>query len=107
MIEVNNGMMQGKNNDVAFILTAVPGLLGLFGLGHLYLGARRRAIEFLAVTAVLYVVLVLGLLFPQLIPALIMVPVLPVAWALGYLVELYDARETAKRRQYEEVARER
>lgn len=100
-------MMHGKNNSVAFLLTVVPGLLGLFGLGHLYLGSRRRAIEFLAVTAVLYVGLVLGLLFPQLIPALITVPVLPAAWALGYLVDLYDARETAKRRQYEEVARER
>ncbi len=101
-------MIHGKNNSIAFLLTAIPGLLGLFGLGHLYLGERRRAYEFLAVTAVLYVVLVLGLLFPQLIPALIMVPVLPATWAIGYLTELYDARETARRRQYEEeVARER
>ena len=71
--------VQPTQQNLAFLLTAILGLLGLFGLGHLYLGARRRAIEFLAVTAVLYVVLVLGLLFPQLIPALIMVPMLPAA----------------------------
>ncbi len=107
MIEVNKEMTYRKDNSVAFLLTAVPGLLGMFGLGHLYLGARRRAVEFLAVTAVLYVVVVLGLLFPQLIPALIMVPVLPAVWAIGYLAELYDARDTARQRQYKEVARER
>ncbi|MCL4436725.1 MAG: hypothetical protein M1503_09640 [Thaumarchaeota archaeon] len=100
-------MLHGRENNVAFILTAIPGLLGLFGLGHLYLGARKRAYVFLAVTAVLYIVVVLGLLYPQFVPALIMAPVLPAAWALGYLAELYDARETARRRQYAEVARER
>ncbi len=98
-------MMQGKNNNVAFLLTAIPGLLGLFGLGHLYLGARKRGYEFLAVTAALYMIVVLGLLFPELVPALVMAPGLPAGWAIGYLVALYDVRKIAKRSQKEEVGK--
>lgn len=33
---------------LATILAAVPGLVGIFGIGHIYLGATRRGIGILA-----------------------------------------------------------
>jgi hypothetical protein len=101
-------MMHETNNNIALLLKVTPGLLGLFDLGYLYLGARSRAAaEFLAITVVLCVVIILDLLFPQLLPVLIMVPVLPTVWFLGYLVDLYGTGETAKQRSCKEVAHDR
>lgn len=36
-------------NTIATVLAVVPGLFGIFGLGHIYLGAARRGIAILAI----------------------------------------------------------
>jgi hypothetical protein len=40
-----------KNNAVGFWLDVIPGLVGLFGIGELYLGKRNRGEAFLVWTA--------------------------------------------------------
>ena len=70
-----------KNNSFGFWLDIIPGLLGLFGLGELYLGHKRRGELFLAWTAALYVSVVLAFALPSLSYYW---GYLPIAWATGY-----------------------
>ena len=71
-----------KSNSKGFWLDAIPGLLGLFGLGELYLGKKRRGELFLAWTAVLYVSVMLAFILPNLSYYW---GYLPIAWATGYV----------------------
>lgn len=71
-----------KSNSFGFLLDAVPGLVGLFGLGELYLGKKRRGELFLAWTAALYISVVLAFALPSLSYYW---GYLPIAWASGYV----------------------
>lgn len=84
-----------KSNSTAFWLDAIPGLLGLFGLGELYLGKKRRAELFLVWTAALYVSVVLAFALPSLSYYW---GYLPIPLATGYFLLLISiVRLTRKR----------
>jgi hypothetical protein len=84
-----------RSNTVGFWLDAIPGALGLFGLGELYLGKRLRGEIFLVWTAGLYASVVLAFEFPSLsyyleIPSGRM--------GLGYLLLLVDIYRVTRSR---------
>ena len=68
------------------MLDFIPGLLGLFGLGEIYLGKRLRGEVFLIWTAGLYVSVFLTFVAPS----LSFWGYLPIGWGLGYLALLLD-----------------
>ena len=70
--------------SLVLILGTGLGLLGLFGLAHLYVGLRWRGLAFLSCTAILYGMAVLSL-FRQGLP----IP-LPVIWGIGWVVQEFD-----------------
>ena len=85
-----------KSSSFGFWLSAIPGLLGLFGLGEWYMGHKRRAELFLVWTAALYVSVVMAFLFPDLSYYW---GFLPVAWGTGYLVLLIDISALTRRKR--------
>jgi hypothetical protein len=84
-----------KSNSRGFWLDAIPGLLGLFGIGELYLGKKRRGELFLAWTAALYVSVVLAFAYPSLSYYW---GYLPIAWATGYFLLLIDIFRLTRKR---------
>ena len=76
-----------KSNSIGFWLDIIPGLLGLFGLGELYLGHKRRGELFLVWTLGLY----LSVLGAFALPSLgYYWGFLPIAWGAGYVLLLID-----------------
>jgi hypothetical protein len=75
-----------RSGRTAFLLDFVPGFLGLFGIGELYLGKRLRGELFLIWTAGLYISVLLTFISPN----LSFWGYLPIAWGLGYLLLLFD-----------------
>ncbi len=84
-----------KSNSFGFWLDAIPGLLGLFGIGELYLGRKRRGEMFLVWTAGLYVSVLLAFAFPSLSYYW---GYLPIAWGTGYLLLLIDIFRLTRKR---------
>jgi hypothetical protein len=76
-----------RSNSAGFWLDAILGLLGLFGIGELYLGRKRRGELFLVWTAALYISVGLAFAFPSLSYYW---GYLPIAWATGYFLLLVD-----------------
>ncbi|HZY46460.1 MAG TPA: hypothetical protein VFE96_01570 [Candidatus Bathyarchaeia archaeon] len=85
-----------KSNSVGFWLSVIPGLLGLFGIGELYLGKKRRAELFLIYTAGLYISIAFAFALPSLSYYW---GYLPIAWATGYFFLLIDIIRLTKKRQ--------
>ena len=77
-----------RHNSFGFLLDAILGLLGLFGMGELYLGRKRRGELFLAYTIVLYTITTLSVAWPK--PTAFYSGYLPVAWGIGYFLLLVD-----------------
>jgi hypothetical protein len=77
---------------VAFWLAVIPGLIGIFGLGHLYLGRIRRGYAFLSITAVLAVMLLVAFAAPRDLPALLAAPGMPAIWFMGWIAGMWDIR---------------
>ncbi len=84
-----------KNNSYGFWLDVISGLLGLFGIGELYLGKRRRGELFLAWTTGLYISVALASTFPSLSYYW---GYLPVAWGTGYFLLLIDIFRLTRKR---------
>jgi hypothetical protein len=76
--------------NIAFWLAAIPGLFGIFGLGHLYIRERGRGYVFLSVTAVLAVLVSIALFAPNYMPPLLAAPGLPTIWAVGWFWSMWD-----------------
>jgi hypothetical protein len=81
---------------IAFWLDAIPGLLGFFGVGEVYLGHIRRGEAFLVWTAALYVSVLVSFAFPGLSHYW---SYLPVAWGAGYLLLLVDIFRVTRMRR--------
>jgi hypothetical protein len=71
---------------IGLFLDVVPGLVGLFGLGELFLGKRSRGRMFLLWSAGLY----LAIFFSFFVPDASYLRFLPLAWGAGYLLLLLD-----------------
>jgi hypothetical protein len=84
-----------KSNSTGFWLDVIPGLLGLFGIGELYLGKKRRGELFLVWTAALYTSVILAFAFPSLSYYW---GYLPIAWATGYFLLLVDIFRVTRKR---------
>ena len=78
--------------SVAFWLDVLLGLLGIFGLGHLYFGSRTRAYHFLSLTAVLGALVAWAFLAPSTLPPLLGAPGMPTIWFIGWIAQIYDIR---------------
>jgi hypothetical protein len=85
-----------RNNSYGFWLDVLPGLLGLFGIGELYLGKKRRGELFLAWTAGLYTSVLLAFGFPDLSYYW---GYLPIAWGTGYFLLLIDILRLTRKPQ--------
>jgi hypothetical protein len=85
-----------KSNSFGFWLSAIPGLLGLFGLGEWYLGHKRRAELFLIWTVALYISVLMAFLYPNLSYYW---GFLPIAWGTGYLLLLVDIFQLTRRKR--------
>jgi hypothetical protein len=86
-----------SREGLAFWLTAIPGLVGIFGLGHFYVHERRRGYAFLSVTAVLAVLVSIAFLAPAYLPPLLGAPGMPAIWFGGWVASMWDIRNLMKR----------
>jgi len=86
-----------RRNSIGFWLDVIPGLLGLFGVGELYLGRRLRGELFLLWTTALYVTVGFAFAFPNLSYYW---GYLPIAWGLGYFLLLIDIFRITRNRSY-------
>ena len=86
----------GKSDSFGLWLDVIPGLLGLFGIGELYLGKKRRGELFLVWTAALYVAVLLSFVFPSFSYYW---GYLPIAWGTGYLLLLIDIFRITRNRR--------
>jgi hypothetical protein len=57
-------MKSPKRSSMAFWLSTLPGILGVFVLGHLYWGKKERELAFLAYSAMLLALLLTSILVP-------------------------------------------
>jgi hypothetical protein len=89
------------NGRIAFWLTAIPGLLGLFGLGHFYLRKPNPALGFLVYSGILYALLAGILIFPS--ASVTLATIAPAMWAIGWLYAMYDTRRIAKKMTAQEA----
>jgi hypothetical protein len=85
-----------KRYSTGVWLDAIPGLLGLFGLGEWYLGKKRLAELFLTYTAVLYAITLVAVLLPSF--ATFYSGYLAIVWGTGYLLLLIDIIRITRRR---------
>ncbi len=89
-------VLQGQRNSSGSLwLGAIVGLVGVFGIGHLFLGRTRRGLAFLAMTAVLAIYVFVG---PLLYHQLWQTPGSPtVVFGVLWLVQTYDLYRLTKR----------
>jgi len=85
-----------KRYSTGVWLDAIPGLLGLFGLGEWYLGKKSLAEIFLTYTAVLYAVTLVAVLSPKVTS--FYSGYLAIVWGTGYLLLLIDIIRITRRR---------
>ena len=90
-----------RNNSTGLWLSVIPGLLGLFGIGELYLGRKRRGELFLAYTAGLYTITLLTILFPG-YTGFYSGYLAPI-WGTGYFLLLIDIILLTRKKAYTEV----
>src|SRR5689334_17221737 len=84
-----------SKSSTAFLLTLIPGLFGLFGLGHLYLRRFIRGLSFVGYSIVLYAVVALIFTLPW--TTYVLSFVAPVMWIGGLLYCMFDVRRVARR----------
>jgi len=93
---MSEAVRRRPNPNVALLLAAVPGILGIWGIGHLYAGERGLGACLLALGALVYSSLWLTLLEgafalgPGTITALFVILV-------GWTWQVKDARKKARR----------
>jgi hypothetical protein len=87
--------------NLAFWLTAIPGLIGIFGLGHFYIRERRRGYLFLSLTIVLVLLVSVALLAPSYMPPLLAAPGIPTIWAVGWIASMWDIHNLTKTEKLE------
>lgn len=76
-------------------LGAIVGLVGIFGVGHFFMGHKKRGVAFLAMTAALIVYVFVG---PFLVPNIWQTPASPTAvFGVLWLVQTYDLYRLSKR----------
>jgi hypothetical protein len=81
---------------LGYWLDVVPGLVGIFGLGHFYMGYKTRAYHFLSLTAVLGGLVAWAFLAPNTVPPALIAPGMPAIWFLGWIAEIRDIRSITK-----------
>jgi hypothetical protein len=88
-------LQRQKDMSGSLWLGAIVGLVGIFGIGHLFLGRTRRGLAFLAMTGVLAVYVLFGpLLYAQLWGS----PASPtVLLGILWLVQTYDLYRLTKK----------
>ena len=84
-----------KSNTLGLWLDVIPGLLGLFGIGEIYLGRKLRGELFLIWTAALYASLLMSFMLPGLS---YFWGYMPIAWGLGYFLLLIDITRLTRNR---------
>ncbi|MFI5422140.1 MAG: hypothetical protein ACHQ1H_14340 [Nitrososphaerales archaeon] len=89
------GSSTRSKGSTAFWLTLIPGLVGLFGLGHLYLRRFVREFSFIGYSIILCVVLALIFTLPWTTYVLSFVASL--MWIGGLLYCMFDVRRVARR----------
>ena len=90
-------MLQGKKDiSGALWLGAIMGLVGIFGIGHFFLGYTRRGLAFLAMTGALAIYVLVG---PLLYSQLWQTPASPaVIFGILWLGQTYDLYRLSKRK---------
>lgn len=88
-------MLQGKKETNSVLwLGAIVGLVGVFGIGHFFLGRTRRGLAFLAMTGALAVYVLVG---PIVYSQLWQTPASPaIIFGLLWLVQTYDLFRLSK-----------
>ncbi|MDG6997654.1 MAG: hypothetical protein JRN15_00905 [Nitrososphaerota archaeon] len=84
-----------KQNRTSFWVSAIPGLFGLFGLGHFYLRSDLRGFGFVSYSVFLYALLLTSFVFPW--TSSILWVLLPAMWFVGWVAVMYDLRNVAIR----------
>ena len=74
-----------RKKTMALLIGTIIGLVGIFGVGHIQLGFRKRGYVFLGMTAILYFLGLVATLFSEELWGY-----LPPVWGIIWLVQTYD-----------------
>ena len=99
MLESVHRLLHPSQRDVALALALLPGLVCVLGLGHLYLGFRRRAGGLIAVSGVLLLGFVVALTPYGVNPSvsLVISPILfPIVGLGACLLAFYDVHRLTR-----------
>lgn len=97
------GAVAKKSTNIAFWLTAIPGLLiGMPSLGYLYLGKTNRGYFFLGFSVALWYLLVVYFLGPWNLSAFVGLGI-AVLWSVGSVAGIYDIRNQIRKAEKKQV----
>ena len=85
-----------KDPLIAVLLAIIPGLFGIWGLGHIYVGQTQRGVQLLITGIVITVLLLATYYFWFLIFTLVCMVILALAWFLIFVWQSYEAYILAK-----------
>jgi TM2 domain-containing membrane protein YozV len=85
-----------KDPLIAVLLAIIPGLFGIWGLGHIYVGQTARGVQLLITGIVITILLMASYYAWFLIFTLVCMVILALAWFLIFVWQSYEAYILAK-----------
>ncbi|MGE4275202.1 MAG: hypothetical protein AB7E27_03950 [Candidatus Methanomethylophilaceae archaeon] len=79
-----------KNGNVAMLLAILPGIFGIWGLGHLYLGESQRGLKFLAVGLLLTISMLILASAAYLVFTVVCLVFLALVWLALYAYHAFE-----------------
>jgi hypothetical protein len=76
---------QKRKKIIALVIGTVIGLIGIFGIGHIYFGYKQKGYRFIGMTAILYLLGLMATLYSEGLWGYG-----PPLWGLMWLVHTYD-----------------
>jgi hypothetical protein len=74
-----------RKKTIALVIGTVIGLIGIFGIGHIYLGYKQKGYRFLGMTAILYLLGLVATLYSEGLWGYG-----PPLWGIMWLIQTYD-----------------
>lgn len=82
---------ENPNKTMALVIGIGIGLIGIFGIGHIYLRYKQKGYIFLGMTAILYLLGLVATFFSEGLWGY-----LPPVWGIMWLVQTYDLYRLTK-----------
>ena len=81
-----------RNKTMALVIGTVVGLIGIFGIGHFYLGNKQKGYRFLGFSAILYTLGLVATFFSESLWGYG-----PPLWGILWIIQSYDLYKLTKK----------